>query len=129
MKRSKSPAKSRSTTPTEKRRKPAGGQSPAKSKVDDSKTKSRSRATPVPMRDDGREPTDVARDDQLRDDLQKETPASPGDRHRQRLTAVEPEEDGVAEDDDDEREEADMRKQALATQAADDEADEEGKPA
>lgn len=51
-------------------------------------------------RDREKDPSDVARDQRLRKDMQKDGGRSTEDRHRERLTATEAEEDGVREDDD-----------------------------
>jgi hypothetical protein len=67
-----------------------------------------------------RDPSDLARDEKLRNELEDETARSAVDRHRERLTAVEAEEDGVSEDDDDEENAADQREQALVEQGEDD---------
>ncbi len=50
------------------------------------------------IRDDARTTTDEARDRRLRKDLQEESGRSASDRHRERLTAVEAEEDNAPED-------------------------------
>ena len=70
---------------------------------------------------EARDPSDLARDQRLRDDLEYDGARSPLDRHRERLTATEAEEDGVREDDDDERDESQKREQALTEQDIDDE--------
>ena len=71
--------------------------------------------------DELRDPSDVARDQRLRDDLQSDSARSAADRHRERLTATEAEEDGITGDDDDERDENQMREQAINEQEFDDE--------
>lgn len=50
---------------------------------------------------DGTNRSDVASDERLRHELEKDAGRNPADRHREGLTAVEAEEDGVREDDED----------------------------
>ena len=64
--------------------------------------------------------SDLARDRRLRKDLEYDSGRSPSDRHRERLTAVEAEEDGVRDDDDDAEPAADEREAAISEQDADD---------
>lgn len=64
--------------------------------------------------------SDLARDRRLRKDLEDDSGRSPGDRHRERLTAVEAEEDGVRDDDDTGDQAADQREAAISEQDADD---------
>jgi len=64
---------------------------------------------------DQRDPSDLARDENLRKKLEDENARSPGDRHRERLTAIEAEEDNAPDDDDDDSEEK-LREQALNEQ-------------
>lgn len=65
--------------------------------------------------------SDLARDQRLRKELEDDSGRSPSDRHRERLTAVEAEEDGVRDDDDDGDNAADQREEAISEQDADDE--------
>ncbi len=65
-----------------------------------------------------RDASDVDRDGRQRSDLMDETARSPLDRHRERLTAVEPEEDNVRDDDDDPDTVEELRSQAIAEQDA-----------
>jgi hypothetical protein len=67
-----------------------------------------------------RDPSDDARDARLRDELLEEAGRSPLDRHRERLTPVEAEDEGVKEQDDAEAE-AEVRQQALDEQEVPDE--------
>lgn len=64
--------------------------------------------------------SDLARDQRLRKDLTYDSGRSPGDRHRERLTAVEAEEDGVRDDDDDGEPAADKREAVINEQDTDD---------
>jgi hypothetical protein len=89
--------------------------------------KSHSRATTTPpspqegQRDDARDVTDRARDERLLQELQENTGRDPLDRHRERITPVESEQDGVRDDEeDDERGAQALRAQAIREQDADD---------
>jgi hypothetical protein len=62
--------------------------------------------------------SDLARDRRFRKDLEEDSGRSPTDRHRERLTAVEAEEDDVRDDDDEPA--ADQREAAISEQEADD---------
>ena len=64
--------------------------------------------------------SDLARDQRLRKELEDDSARSPSDRHRERLTAIEAEEDGVRDDDDDGDHAADQRDEAISEQDADD---------
>jgi len=68
-----------------------------------------------------RDASDLASDQKLRHDLEDKGARSPADRHRERLTAVEAEEDDVRGEDDEPRKEAQQREQAISEQDADDE--------
>lgn len=59
------------------------------------------------------DPSDDARDQRLRTDLEADSGRSASDRHRERLTAVEAEEDGVLDDDDEDDDEKGQRELAL----------------
>lgn len=67
-----------------------------------------------------RDVSDVARDERLRSELESGNARSPSDRHRQRLTAIEAEEDDAKDADDDDENDVEMREQALDEQEADD---------
>lgn len=72
------------------------------------------------QRDDARDATDRARDDRLLEDLQENSGRDPLDLHRERLTPVEAEQDGVREDEeDDERGAQALLDQAVTEQEAD----------
>lgn len=124
MKRASKPARSHAAKTTTKRTAPARTRRAA-----DKETPARPADGPDPApapairRDDAREPADLARDQRLRDDLQEDGGRSPADRHRERLTAIEAEEDDAPEGEDDEDDASAMRTQALDEQAADDEDD------
>lgn len=64
--------------------------------------------------------SDMARDQRLRKDMEDDSGRSPSDRHRERLTAVEAEEDGVRDDDDTGDQATDQREAAIKEQDADD---------
>lgn len=70
------------------------------------------------------DPSDIARDQRLRNELAVESARSPADRHRERLTAIEAEEDDVHGDDDDEDTTSELREQALKAEDADEQKDE-----
>lgn len=90
-------------------------------------TKTTAKRTTSPRRakqraptDDGRTAADVERDQRLRAELQEEAGRDPLDRHRERLTPVEDEEDGVAEDGDEEQGARAQREQTIREQDDDD---------
>ncbi len=68
-----------------------------------------------------RDPSDLARDQRLRSELAIESGRSPSDRHRERLTAIEAEEDDVHGEEDEEETASDLRRQAVEEEDAADE--------